>query len=71
MDWMSFSGGNSSDLAADCPLLEAGYPVHIWDLAGMLCSAYKKKTKNKFFVHSLTATATWYLFIILSDMKIM
>ena len=43
VDWMSCSGGNPSDLAADCPLLETGYPVHIWNLAGMLCFAYKKK----------------------------
>jgi len=58
MDRLSFSGGNSSDLSADCPLLEAGYPVHIWNLAGMLCSAYKKK--NKLFLYSLTASATCY-----------
>jgi len=42
-------GGNPSDLAADCPLLETGYPMQIWDLAGMLCSAYKK---IKLFVYS-------------------
>jgi len=39
LDGMSFSGGNPSDLAADCPLLEAGYPIHVWDPAGMLGSA--------------------------------
>ena len=48
LDGMSFSGGNPSDLAADCPLLETGYPIHVWDPAGMLGSAYIKK-KNKFF----------------------
>jgi len=42
-------GGNPSDLAADCPLLETGYPMHVWDLAGMLSSAYKK---IKLFVYS-------------------
>ena len=42
VDWMSCPGGNLSDLPADCPLLETGYPVDIWNLAGMLCSAYKK-----------------------------
>jgi len=44
-----FVGGNPSDLAADCPLLETGYPMQIWDLAGMLSSAYKK---IKLFVYS-------------------
>ena len=58
LDGMSFSGGNPSDLAADCPLLETGYPIHVWDPAGMLGSAYKK---IKLPVYSLTATATWYL----------
>ena len=37
-----FLGRNPFDLAADCPLSEAGYAMHLWDLAGMLCSAYKK-----------------------------
>ena len=37
-----------SDLAADSPLLESGYPMHVWDLAGMLSSAYKK---IKLYIH--------------------
>jgi len=32
MDELIFSGGNPSDLAADCPLLETGCTVHVWDL---------------------------------------
>ena len=34
-----FVGRNPTDLAADCPLLETGYSMHKWDLAGMLSSA--------------------------------
>ena len=52
---VSFLGVNPSDLAADCPLTENGYPMHICDLAGMLSSAYKNL---KLFVYSLTATGT-------------
>jgi hypothetical protein len=39
---VGFVGENPSDLAADSPLLETWYPMRIWDLNGMLCSAYKQ-----------------------------
>ena len=54
---MSFLGGISSDLAANCPLLEIGYPIHVWNVAGMLSYACKK---IKLFVYSWNATATLY-----------
>ena len=54
---LSFFRGNPMDLAAACPLLETGYPMHITDVAVMLGSACKK---IKLFVYSLTATARWY-----------
>jgi len=43
VDGIRFSGRYPSELNADCPLLEDGYPNYVWNSVGLLCSAYKTK----------------------------